>query len=732
MGSKKQKFLIAPFKQQVRMDPNYAEKTWSTLKEAIYEIHRHNASGLSFEELYRKAYNMVLHKYGERLYSGLQETVDEHLKTVAEAIAASNDDSFLTDIKSKWDEHKLSMVMIRDILMYMDRTYVMTSKKTPVYELGLQLFRDNVARNGRIKNRLQTTLLSMIHKERNCEQVEWLLLRSITQMLWDLGRDVYAEDFEKGFLDESAQFYQIESQEFIASNSCSEYLKKAESRLKEESARVNNYLDSSTEPKIRAVVESELIAKHLKRLVEMENSGLISMLKDDKTEDLARMYDLFRRVKDGLLTMKEVMNTYVRGVGKALINDEEKAKEPVSFVMALLDMKDKFDKLITQSFNNDKTFQNALNQAFEHFINLNSRSPEYLSLFVDEKLRKGLKGVTEEEVEATLDKVMMLFRYIQEKDVFEKYYKQHFAKRLLSQRSVSDEAERSLIAKLKMECGHQFTSKLEGMFHDMSLSTSAMEQFRNYLGNNGNPLGGIDMTVTVLTTGFWPTQAAARCILPKEVANCTEEFDKFYLTAHTGRRLTWQTNMGTADIRAYFGSRKYELNVSTNQMCILLLFNSTDTLSYADIKDATAIHVADLKRNLQSLACAKYRVLNKEPRGKDINETDVFSFNASFSSKLMKVKIGTVAAQKETEVEKQETRQRVDEDRKPQIEAAIVRVMKSRKTMEHNNLISEVTKQLSSRFLPNPTVIKKRIESLIEREFLERCGDDRRMYRYLA
>ena len=107
---------------------------------------------------------------------------------------------------------------------------------------------------------------------------------------------------------------------------------------------------------------------------------------------------------------------------------------------------------------------NAHRQAFEYFMNLNSRSPEFISLFVDDKLRKGLKGVSEEDSERVLDKVMMLFRYLQEKDVFEKYYKQHLAKRLMGGRTVSDDAERSFIVKLKTECGYQFTSKIEGMF----------------------------------------------------------------------------------------------------------------------------------------------------------------------------------------------------------------------------------------------------------------------------
>jgi len=156
-------------------------------------------------------------------------------------------------------------------------------------------------------------------------------------------------------------------------------------------------------------------------------------------------------------------------------------------------------------------------------------------------------------------------------------------------------------------------------------------------------------------------------------------------------------------------------------------------LSYKDIEEATDIPAPDLKRCLQSLACAKGRnVLGKEPMSKDIGEEDDFYFNEKFSSKFYKVKIGTVAAQKETEPEKQETRQRVEEDRKPQIEAAIVRIMKARRVLDHNNIVAEVTKQLQSRFLPNPAVIKKRIESLIEREFLERDKTDRKLYRYLA
>nr|GMD29644.1 cullin-3A [Ipomoea batatas] len=675
---------------------------------------------------------MVLHKYGEKLYSGLVSTMTFHLQEISKCIEAAQGDHFLEELNREWTDHNKALQMIRDILMYMDRTFVPSTHKTPVHELGLNLWRDNIIHSSKIQTRLLNTLLELIFRERTGEVINWGLMRNIIKMLTDLGPSVYEEDFEKPFLEVSADFYKAESQKIIECCDCAEYLKRAEKRLNEEIERVSHYLDAKSEDKITSVMEREMIANHMLRLVHMENSGLVNMLLDDKYEDLKRMYGLFRRVPNGLSTIRDLMASHIRETGKQLVTDPEKLKDPVEFVSCLLEEKDKYDNIISMSFNNDKTFQNALNSSFEFFINLNPRSPEFISLFVDDKLRKGLKGVSEEDVDIMLDKVMMLFRYLQEKDVFEKYYKQHLAKRLLSGKTISDDAERSLIVKLKTECGYQFTSKLEGMFTDMKTSQDTMQGF---YATHGTELGdGPSLVVQVLTTGSWPTQPSMTCNLPAELSALCEKFRSYYLGTHTGRRLSWQTNMGTADLKVTFGKgQKHELNVSTYQMCVLMLFNNADRLSYQEIELATEIPPSDLKRCLQSLALVKGKnVLRKEPMSKDIGEEDAFFVNDKFTSKFYKVKIGTVVAQKESEPEKQETRQRVEEDRKPQIEAAIVRIMKSRKVLDHNNIIAEVTKQLQSRFLANPVEIKKRIESLIERDFLERDSGDRKLYHYLA
>uniref|UniRef100_A0A453D9E9 Cullin family profile domain-containing protein n=1 Tax=Aegilops tauschii subsp. strangulata TaxID=200361 RepID=A0A453D9E9_AEGTS len=700
-----------PFKHRVEVDPKFFDKSWKKLDDAIREIYNHNASGLSFEELYRTAYNMVLHKHGGRLYDKLAENLKGHLREMGKLVEAAQGGLFLEELQRRWADHIKALQMIRDILMYMDRTFIPSSKKTPVFEHGLELWRDIVVRSPKIHGRLVDTLLELIHRERMGEMINRGLMRNTTKMLMELGSSVYQDDFERPFLEVSASFYSGESQQCIERCDCGEYLKNAEKRLAEESERVSLYMDAKTADKIANVVDKEMLSIHMQRLFLMENSGLVNMLINDKHEDLTRMYDLFKRVPDGHSTIRSLMASHVKETGKILVTDPERLRDPVDFVQRLLNEKDKYDEIVSVSFSNDKTFQNALNASFEHFINLNNRSPEFISLYVDDKLRKGVKGAAnEEDIETVLDKVMMLFRYLQEKDVFEKYYKQHLAKRLLSGKTSSDEAERNMLVKLKTECGYQFTSKLESMFTDLKTSQDTMQSFyANLSGDSDGPT----ISVQILTTGSWPTQPCATCNLPPEILG--------------------QTNMGNADIKATFGDRKHELNVSTYQMCVLMLFNSTDTLTYKEIEQNTAIPPVDLKRCLQSLACVKGKnVLRKEPMSKDISDSDAFHFNDKFSSKLVKVKIGTVVAQKESEPEKQETRHRVEEDRKPQIEAAIVRIMKSRRVLDHNSIVTEVTKQLQARFLPNPVVIKKRIESLIEREFLERDKVDRKLYRYLA
>lgn len=765
--------------------PQYADKTWAVLRDAICQINRRDASGLSFEELYRNAYNMVLHRHGDKLYRGLVEVTKEHLAGVASDVDAARGDTFAVTLEKKWREHQKSMSMIRDILMYMDRIYAPPNALEPVYDLGLSLWRDVVLRDEAINARVRDFLLSAIDAERRGERVDAGAVRAMTRMLMDVGEDVYVHDFETHLLHATAAFYRSESETLLGSCDCYAYLRRAEARLEEEHARVGAYLCARTEAFLVRRAEQELLERPTRRVLGLPNSGLLAMLAESRVEQAALAYKLYARVEGGLAFVKGVFADHALEEGKKLVNDPDLNADPARYVESLLSLKRRLDATAAEAFRADRGFVDATRAAFETFVNLNARSPEFLSLYVDDKLRKGLKGVSEEETESVLDRAASLFRFLQEKDVFERYYKQHLSKRLLFGRSASDDAEKAFIVRLKTECGYQYTSKIEGMFNDMRVSRDAMSLFRKHLARrsadwrNGDVAtllgrettnassentektqsaleastktservpngpdaydgasGSIDLNVQVLTTGSWPVPAgAAPCALPPALAAARDAYRDFYLAHHSGRKLSWLTSMGTAEVRGVFagGAKAHDLIVSTHQMCVLLLFNDADALTFSEIAEATRVPRDELRRSLQSLSLVKGRnVLRKDPPTKRVEESDTFHFNDAFSSKLMRVKIGTVSAGKESEPAAEKTRARVDDDRKPQIEAAIVRVMKARRALDHNGVVREVTKQLSARFIPDPTDIKKHLENLIEREFIERDRNDRRLFVYLA
>lgn len=704
---------------------------WESLRKAIKEIQNGNASQLRFEELYRNAYTLVLHKYGELLYVGVSECVQEKLQEISRAVASARNEHLLETIVIKWEEHKLIMTMIRDILMYMDKTYCRLHKKVPVYDQGLLLFQAHVVRNEQISGPLKAMLLQNIYNERIGEQIDRVLMKNCLKMLVEVAvssREVYVEDFETEFLLQTRNFYRQESQDFISRNTVPDYLRKIEERLKQEENRADTYLDPLSKNELLKCVQEELINQYAKRLVENEASGCREMFTHDQIDDLGRMYSLFSRVPATLDFVRNTMSGLIRETGTAIVKDEENLKNPKVFVQQVLDCRHKYNSIVELAFQSDRKFVVALKESLEYFINLDSRAAQYLSLYIDDMLKNGLKGVPEQEIENRLKNVISIFRYLQDKDVFEDFYKQHLAHRLLSGQSANADLEKLMISKLKAECGHQFTSRLEGMFRDMELSKEHMSGFTRHIQHAQLDT---ELDVTVLTTGFWPGPQVKECKLPQQADQVARIFTNYYLNVHNGRRLTWQTNLGTAELRCKFDKGRKELVVHTYQMCILMLFNKADTYTYQQIRDLTQIPEMELQRHLLSLAHPEVKVLKKNPNTKSIEPNHTFTYNTGYTSKLYRVKIkllaaSTVASSKPT------VPQGVVEARKNRVEAAIVRIMKSRKTLDHNNLIAEVVKQLSSSFTADPAFIKNRIESLMEREYLERDHDNRRIYHYLA
>jgi len=161
----------------------------------------------------------------------------------------------------------------------------------------------------------------------------------------------------------------------------------------------------------------------------MENSGLTQMIKNDKHDEIGLMHDMFSKVPDAFGLMKTHLSGYIISEGNKLVVDEKLKQD--EFVGKLIELRDKMMLIFVKSFQKDTNIDVTIKNAFEHFVNQNDRTAMSLVYYMDEKFKKDFKGMQEQEINDILDKVIQMFRYLADKDIFEGFYKNALAKRLL-------------------------------------------------------------------------------------------------------------------------------------------------------------------------------------------------------------------------------------------------------------------------------------------------------------
>ena len=591
--------------------------------------------------------------------------------------------------------------------------------------------------NSSLAQILNSVILDQVKMDRDGDIIDRALLKSCVYMLEGLyetededeSTKLYLTSFEPEYLSASQKFYHEEAKKLLVNADAGTFCRHAQNRANEEQDRCRSTLSPLTSPKIKAIIEEELIRKNLREVIILEHSGVRHMLDNDRLTELGMMYDLSARVDPEKIELTRAVQSRIVELGAeinrvasdtssvaptrhsaAQSEKEEGGAKPqekpinqqtaaaIKWVDDVLQLKVKYDRVLEAAFQGDRILQTSITRSFSDFINDLQRSSEYLSLFFDENMKKGIKGKTENEVDILIDQGITLLGYVQDKDMFEVYYKKHLSRRLLMKRSVSMDAERQMISKMKLAVGNAFTTRIEKMFQDMNTSTELTSSYKQYVASLGDPdPKRVELDVSVLTSTMWPYdtmvsqlkegELRSTCIFPPEIERVKQGFETFYLAKHSGRQLTWQAGMGTADVRGCFPESKgpkktRELNVTTYGMVILLLFNDISldsSITCEEIQARTNIPMTDLVRNLQSLSVApKTRILRKEPMSKDVKSTDKFFFNAGYQSPFQKVKVLLVSGgnQIESSEERSETEKKNDNERGGVIDAALVRIMK--------------------------------------------------------
>eukprot|EP00048_Salpingoeca_helianthica_P017740 m.238808 g.238808 ORF g.238808 m.238808 type:complete len:733 (+) comp22043_c0_seq1:42-2240(+) len=729
---------VLPYQARVPVDNGFIEQTWQRLRDAIVQIQRHNESTLSFEELYRCAYNLILHKRGARLYAGLQELLTAEADRIAESVMSTmHGPEFLNGLLQAWREHVLVMQMIRDVLLYVDHNYVPRERLQPVYDLGLAHFRDQVVLAGPLRARLRAVLLDAVRRDREAEPVDRRAIHDACGMLLALGLGsptVYEEVFESELLAASAAFFAGEGTRLMAERSAAVFLQASQRLLAAERARVDDCLAPTTRPRITELFITHLLAPHLVEAMELDPGGLPALFDALDHDGLRRLFLLCGELRGGRDKMRDLLGAHVLRAGRAIVAEERDAENPLHFVVRLLDLKLQCEQVSAACFDDDRDTRDALARALRTALNEHPRAPDCIAAFIDDFFKRSSKKMSDSAIDDVVQRIIGLFRMLADKDVFELQYRQHLARRLLARTSAED-PERALLARLKEECGSQFTARAEGMFADCHLGRDYADQFALFAQSNKIALP-VPVTFSILTKSQWPTPPPFMCTLPQTLRDACAAFERFYATRHKGRTLAWHCGLGSADVHAWFAAsgKRHVLQLTTTQLSVLMLFDApaAPELDFKTVLSATGLSEADARRAVLSLCAPKTRVLLRRG-GRDLDPTDTITVNDAFSHALVRVKIAQIAVRdnQANTAAAAAAAAKVAEDRNFQIDAMVVRIMKARKTLPHAALVAEACEQLKSRFVPNPAAIKRRIDNLIERDYLSR-GDDRSLIKYNA
>ncbi|XP_023726846.1 cullin-5 isoform X1 [Cryptotermes secundus] len=626
-----------------------------------------------------------------------------------------------------------------------------------------------------IKQRLQDSAMKLVHAERNGEAFDSQLVIGVRESYVNLCSNpedklqIYRENFERAYMDATEEFYKMKAPQYLQANGVQNYMKYADAKLREEEQRAQKYLESCS-GSVQILTECCVNA-----LVTTFKSTILAecadMIKGNETDKLQLMFKLMDRVPLGIAPMLKDLEDHIVNAGLAemiaaadiITQDSEK------YVERLLELFNQFSLLVKEAFNDDPRFLTARDKAYKQVINdtqvfrlelpskqtvgiksqPESKCPELLANYCDMLLRKTplSKKLTSDEIESKLRDVLLVLKYVQNKDVFMRYHKAHLTRRLILDTSADSEKEENMVEWLR-EVGMpaDYVNKLARMFQDIKVSEDLNQQFKEqYRSTKGSIAESIN--IKILNAGAWARGSERVTVsLPLELEDYIPEVEDFYKKKHSGRKLQWYHHMSNGTITFANAVGRFDVDVTTFQMAVLFAWNQrpVDRISYENLRLATELPDPELRRTLWSLVAfpkLKRQVLLFAPEvqsPKDFDENTIFWVNQEFAlvknGKLQKRgKVNLIGRlQLSTERSKEEDNESIVQLRILRVQEAIIKILKMRKRITNVQLQTELVDILKNMFLPSKKMIKEQIEWLIEHKYMKRDEDDINTFIYMA
>lgn len=731
---------------------------------------------IDFQLVYAKTYEICLNRMAKELYSSVKKMFEKILKSYNDTLVKLNDASpnydFFNTLVKLFQFYKTKLEQIADALSYMERIDQADDESIqPLVKKGMKLFYNTIIFDPNLKDKLFSAVIREINQLRlnNYQFSEkFIILFSIfTDRSYGA---FYSSDLKEMLINETSIFYENTCKLFIQEITTAEEEKKDNTAtykiITEMIQKLNNAVENENKL-FKDVEDKESILKTIFDIMIKRNydhirkKGMNKFFKNNDTKGYRTLYTIFfsfsiENTNDYTAffysTFQEILDKQMRKLGDTfVIIKPNKPVEYLNFpryIDEICEMRRNCNKLLLSSFDQNIKLEHIIKSVFEKYINQSTSFLQNFVKLIHEEIKLCQKIRNNKSLIDFLDKFPIVFKLINDKDLFEEEYRLSLSKRLIRNASMIKESEFDFYSIMRKESGINYVKKIQNMISDIFHSKDINVDFRIQLAKKKEKLS-IDFYTKILSQDNWPIDkeiiskllqdqskrepnmpmsaivyTSTPIALPPSFDKCLQEFTQYYVDKLKNRYVTFVHELSWAELKVNINNQSYLFIVSTFQLVILMLFNQSTRLDMKSISSSSKINEEHLHKYCYPLI--KLGILNQEK--------NCLSLNDQFTSNRYKHNCNYTKEEKRQGIIQEankEVSHLVIEDRKHQIDAAIISQLKQMKKIKFDDLKNSIMNRVNSYFTPEIAFIKERLDNLIDRNYIEREESNQNIYVYI-
>jgi len=547
----------------------------------------------------------------------------------------------------------------------------------------------------------------------------------------------------------------------LAEMSLEEHVNALGNIIETETMIVDRLLDKRCEPHAMRVILSTLVTESSDRISMNLRRLFDNAIQNQSTNILRGIYCIYRLMdmysdeveKVAIRQIAQIYEAYLTEQLSEMVrrlptspmtkeNEAEFRQQILDYMRSMIRYSSDHTELITTVFEKDPQMVAVYRRLTANRINetLNEHCGTFLQLMVDHVHRLLMGLIPCESRDVMLNecvRVCDFLDFVKDKDMYIETYRHRLTDRLIKKRNDDMiDGERYVLSHLKnIVKSASFTQRCEMMVSDMAQGTQEvvrrMESTYRSMSEKFSPI--------ILTAGSWNVPRSLPSLqIPGEMGQMMTTFQQWWQTQYPNRKLAYIPIWGEVEIKYNVSNTvSYLLQLAPIQAMILMLIPENDnSITLSDM--ARMLHLENedhdvVKKAVHSMSMGPPagRILRRIASGDPATLTmaDSVCVDTSFRGRMKKFKIPMASIDERPGSSARNVEADVAKSREIQIEAATVRIMKARRTLSHADLVAEILRQLSQ-FQPETSMIKRSLEKLIEREFIQR--NETGGYNYLA